>query len=267
MSIEFWKNNFIKTTGFAYRNLIIFIRSIFTLFEVIFWPLFWLISLGLLGNFIKLEKEYLAFIIIGALCFNVMNVCQLDVAFSLLFDLWSKSIKHVFLAPIKPNNFIIGATLIGILRGILVWLITSILSFYLFKFNILSAGIFPNFHFLIGIFLNSTYIGILVCIFLLLFGYRAEVAAWSITSVIILICGVYYPANILPKKLYILSRFIPLSYFLEYFRSFFGFPVDRFSSLILGYFLSITYIILNTILLKISIERAKKTGIIMRMSE
>lgn len=261
------KKEFIKTLGFAYRNYIVFIRSIFTLFEVIFWPLFGLVSVGLMGHFVKLQQEYLSFIIIGALCFSVMNVCQLDVAFSLLFDLWSKSIKHTFLAPVKSIHFIFGAAFIGIVRGISVWLITSILSFYLFKFNILSAGLFANFHFLLGIFLNSTYIGILVCIFLLNFGYRAEVAAWVITGVIILICGFYYPANILPEKLYLISRFIPLSYFFEYFRSFFGFPADRNLCLIYGYFLSILYILLNFILLELSIKRAKRTGIIMRMSE
>lgn len=261
------KENFIKILGFAYRNWIIFIRSVFTLFEIIFWPLFSLVAVGLMGNFVNLKPEHLSFIIIGALSFSVINVCQLDIAFSLLFDLWGKSMKHTFLAPIRSYHFIMGASLIGVMRGILVWLIISVLSFYLFKFNILSAGLFANGHFLLGIFLNSVYIGILVCILLLTFGYRAEVAAWSITGFIILVCGFYYPANILPEKLYLISRFIPLSYFLEYFRSFFGFPVNRNLCLSFGYLLSLFYILLNFILLELSIKRAKRTGLIMRMSE
>jgi ABC-2 type transport system permease protein len=261
------KTHFIKTIGFAYRNWIFFIRNVFTFFDIIFWPFFGLVSVGLMGYFVELKQEYLSFIIIGALCLSVMNVSQLDISFPLLVDLWAKSIKYTFLAPISSIHFIVGAGMIGIVRGFLVWLIVSVLSFYLFKVNILSVGVIPNLHFLLGIFLTSIYIGILVCVLLLLFGYRAEVAAWSLTGVIIIIGGLYYPANILPQKIYFISRFIPLSYFLEYFRSFFGFPVNRNLSLTFGYLLSIFYILLNFILLELSIKRAKRTGFIMRMSE
>lgn len=261
------KKELLKISGFAYRNLIIFLRSVFTIFEVIFWPLIGLISVGLMGNFVRLEQKYFSFILTGALGFSIMNVCQLDVAFSLLFDLWAKSLKHTFVAPVRAIHFVAGASLIGITRGILVWIFVSVLSYFLFKFNILSVGGLANFHFLCGIFLNSIYIGILVCVFLLNFGYRAEVAAWSLTSIIMLVCGFYYPANILPEKIYLISRFLPLSYFLEYYRSFFGFPVEKNLSLFYGYFLSIFYILFTLLLLEFSVKKAEKTGIIMRMSE
>ena len=48
-----------------------------------------------------------------------MSVCQLDVAYAVLYDVWSKSVKHQFLAPIGVRHLTIGSWLIGILRSIL----------------------------------------------------------------------------------------------------------------------------------------------------
>jgi len=52
------------------------------------------------------------------------------------------------------------------------------------------------------------------------------VAAWSISSLMALICGIYYPISILPTPLPEIARAIPLTYFLEYFRTFYGFDEE-----------------------------------------
>jgi ABC-2 type transport system permease protein len=252
--------------GFAYRNWIIIRRNVFTIFEIIFWPLFGLIAVGLLGSFLRLSGEEISFILIGAICFSCLHVCQIDVAYVLLFDLWGKSIKHTFLSPIKSYHFIAGSLLVGILRSILVFLLLVLFGAYAFGFDLLSPGIFPLLHFLIGIFMNAALIGILVCVLLLTFGYRAEVAAWSLTGIIMLVCGFYYPASILPEPFFILSRAIPVTYFLEYFRSFY-LPPSFPPSLTLGYSLSLLYLLAGFLLLKFTIHRARKTGLLLRLSE
>jgi ABC-2 type transport system permease protein len=52
--------------------------------------------------------------------------------------------------------------------------------------------------FLAGMFLNAAIIGILVLALVLRFGHRAEVAAWSFSYLLFLLCGLYYPVTILP---------------------------------------------------------------------
>jgi hypothetical protein len=54
-------------------------------------------------------------------------------------------------------------------------------------------------------------------------GNRAEVAAWSLVSLMLLVCGIYYPVSILPQWGTAIAALIPLTYFLEYFRHFYGF--------------------------------------------
>jgi ABC-2 type transport system permease protein len=110
-------------------------------------------------------------------------------------------------------------------------------------------------------------VGITVCILLLLFGYKADVAAWSISSLMALVCGIYYPISILPSPLPVVAKAIPLTYFLEYFRSFYGFGGERGNLLVLGFGLTGFYLMVEALLLKMVLYRARKTGFLIKLSE
>jgi ABC-2 type transport system permease protein len=107
-------------------------------------------------------------------------------------------------------------------------------------------------------------IGILVCISILTFGQKADVAAWSLSGLILLVSGIYYPVDVLPPVLQELARVIPLTYFLEYYRSIF---IPGPHHLATGAILAVFYLIMGLILFDRAIERARRTGILLRLSE
>lgn len=247
-----------------YKNWIIARRNFFTVFEVVFWPFISLFSIGLLTRFLALEPEKVSFLLAGVIAFSILQVCQIDVAYVMLFDLWSKSIKHTFISPVSGYHLVLGSLLFGVIRGTVVFLILAGISYRLFDFNFLQGGVLAVAVFLTGIYLTSASIGMLVCISLLIFGQRAEVAAWSISGILMFICGIYYPVEVLPPLVQIISRAIPLTYFLEYFRSFYGFPA---TSLKTGFFLAIFYFALGLLLLEKTVKHARKSGLLLRLSE
>jgi ABC-2 type transport system permease protein len=247
-----------------YKSWIMAKRNFFTIFEVLFWPFIGLMSIGLMANFLSMSPNAISFILIGAIAFSIVQVCQIDVAYVMLFDMWSKSIKHTFIAPVRGYHLIIGSLLFGILRGTIVSIILVILSFYAFGFNFFAPGVVPIIVFLAGLFLTSAAIGILVCISILLFGQRAEVAAWTMTGIMMFICGIYYPVTVLPESIQVIARAIPLTYFLEYMRSFYGFGA---ANITLGFALAIFYFVAGIIALDRAIIRARRSGILLRLSE
>ncbi len=198
---------------------------------------------------------------------SIIQVCQIDVAYALLYDLWAKSMKHTFIAPIHPFQLISGAWLIGMARSIIVFLLLSLCSGIAFGFNFFQPGATPLLLYLFGLFLVSVSIGIGVCILVLLFGYKAEVAAWSITSLTALICGIYYPVSILPSPLPEIAHAIPLTYFLAYFRSLYGFDEKVGELLGWGFGLTLLYLMIEAILFKWVIRHARKKGTFIRLSE
>jgi len=266
MSLLNLQRDLIQIWAFVIKNWIITKRNVFSLFEILFWPVVGFFSVGLLTNFLRLNADMSGFILIGVISMSVIQICQIDVAYVLLYDLWSKSLKHTFIAPVHPFQLFLGSWLIGVIRSFVVFLLLSLLSALAFGFDFLRPGLGPLSLFLLGLFLISAIIGISVCILVLLFGYKAEVAAWSITSLMALICGIYYPISILPSPLLEIAQAIPLTYFLEYFRSFYGFHSGR-NLLGWGFGQIGVYLAIEAVLFKIVLHRARRTGVFIKLSE
>jgi ABC-2 type transport system permease protein len=256
-----------KTRAFVFKNWIMTKRNVFTLFEVLFWPVVAFLSVGLLAEFARLDNEMKAFVLIGVVAMSTVQVCQLDVAYSFLYDVWSKAVKHSFIAPIGLRHLFMGSLFVGMVRGGVVFLILMVASSWIFGFDFTIPGSWPIALFLLGLFLSAATVGMLVCILVLLLGNRAEVAAWSMVSLMLLICGIYYPVSILPDWVVVLAELIPITYFLEYFRSFYGFEPIFSHALLKGYISVAAYLALETVLMKVAIRRAKTTGILLKLSE
>jgi len=259
-----WRGKLNQYLASAYKNWIISKRNIFTIFELFFWPMISLLSIGLLTRFLKIDGGMGSFLLVGAIALTILQVAQIDVAYVLLFDMWSKSIKNTFIAPVKSYHLVFGALLFGIARGSIVFLILVAVSHYLFGFNFLQGGLLPVMIFLAGVFSVAAVIGITVCISILTFGQKADVAAWSLSGLILLVSGIYYPVDVLPVSMQMAARAIPLTYFLEYYRSVF---IPGPHNLALGAALSVLYLVAGLILFDRSIERARRTGILLRLSE
>src|SRR4030042_3923566 len=138
------QSRLIQIWAFVFKNWIMTKRNVFSLFEILFWPVVGFLSVGLLTNFLELEADMSGFILIGIISMSVTQWCQIDVAYVLLYDLWSKSMKHTFIAPVHPFQLILGSWLIGVFRSFIVFLLFSLLSAVAFGFNFLKPGLIPS---------------------------------------------------------------------------------------------------------------------------
>jgi ABC-2 type transport system permease protein len=267
MSSSNLQSKLVQIWAFVVKNWIMTRRNVFSFFEILFWPVVGFFSIGLLTDFLSLDSNMAGFILVGIISMSVIQVCQIDVAEALLYDLWAKSMKHIFIAPVHPFQLILGSWLIGVIRSFIVFLLLSIFSSFAFGYDFFRPGVLPLGLFLVGLFLTSASVGIMVCILVLVFGYKAEVAAWSLTSLMSLVCGIYYPISILPFPLPEIARAIPLTYFLEYFRSFYGFGGGFRNLLAWGLGLATIYLILEGFLFKVVLHRARRTGLLLKLSE
>jgi ABC-type multidrug transport system ATPase subunit/ABC-type multidrug transport system permease subunit len=261
-NIYLWIN---RCRAFFARNILFSYRNVFTLVELVFWPIVSLISIGLMGDFLRLEDKALAFVLTGAIAAGTLQVAQLDVAYSLLYEVWSKSMKHTMLTPIGLSESLIGSWIVGILRGTLIFIILSIAAVLMFKFKFPGVGITAVF--LLGLFGSALLLGLLVTVLILMYGQKAEITAWMFAYVFMLLCGIYYPIDTLPIFFYNLAQFIPITYFLEYFRQSFGFTSQLTYPLFKGFGLTIVYFAIGMIIMKQAFHQARKKGIIVRLSE
>ncbi len=248
-----------------YRNLIFAKRNFFAFAEIIFWPLVSLLSIGLMGSFLGLGLNFKNFIFTGVITSGVLQITQLDVSYSVLYDIWSKSSKHTFLAPIAHLHYLIGSWIVGMLRGLIVFVLLLFLAYACYGFQAPPVPVLLVF--LSGIFLNALVVGTFVCTLILVFGQKVEVTAWSIVALLMLLCGIYYPVNYLPAPLCLLSQYIPLTYFLEYIRVPYGFTTLFSHGLAKGFAGALLYEFVCVYLLKRAFIRSCRNGKIANLSE
>lgn len=259
-------SEFAKTFAFTYRNVMMLRRNIFMLSEIVYWPFITLLSIGFMLAFLKSGTAHTAVILSGVAAFGAVQTCQLDVAYVLLFDMWSKSMKHTMAAPIRPRHFLLGSWVVGIVRGTMTLCVLAVCMRWLFHFNILKAGIPALIVFWAGLMISGLLVGMFTTVCLFTFGMRAEIIPWSIVSVLLIACGIYYPISILPPAMQAVGFSIPLTWFLEAYRGAFGLSAAPHAAL-KGFALSGVYLAVLFALLSLSHKRALRRGFILKMSE
>ena len=256
----------VRTWAFAYRNVIMARRNVFFVFELTFWPGVAMLSHGLLTRFLHLDARMTAFILVGTVALSAVQVCQLDVAYAVLFDIWSKSMKHQFLTPIGIRHMAVGSWLVGVARGVVVFALMALIGSWAFGFDFIGGGPGPLALFLLGCFLTALFGSCVVAVGLL-FGTRAETSAWAAVNFVVMLSGIYYPVSVLPDWVQLISAAVPLTYFLDAFRQGYGFEAHYAHAWLWGFGLTGLYVVLAHWGLAAAITRSRRTGLLLKLSE
>jgi ABC-2 type transport system permease protein len=262
-----WRAEGLAVWAVLVRNAIMASRNVFFFFELLFWPVVGVISIGFMTKFLSLTPAQGSFVLIGTMALSVVNVCQLEVAYAVLMDVWSKSLKHQFLAPIGIRHLTIGSWIVGMIRGLLVFVLVAALGGWAFGFAVFQPGLGAVAIFLFGCFVNAWIVGVFVCALITLFGNRAEAFAWASVNLVLMLAGIYYPISVLPDGAAAIARAIPLTYFLDAYRSHFGFATEFASPIATGLLLSAVYAAAAHLAFLGAIQRARHTGLLLKMSE
>lgn len=259
------RSSLAELMAFAYRNYSVTKNEFYSLFEMLFWPVVSLLTIGLLGDFLNLKSDEVSFILIGVIALSVIQIVQIDVAYVMLYDMWSMSMEYSVVSPAPFYKMALGAWFFGVLRGFVAFVLLLVSSINMFGF-IYKLSVLDSFLFLSGIFLSSLMIGLVNCILILIFGRRAEIFAWTLTAIVMIFCGIYYPVTILPEPFRTVGLLIPVTQFLEYFRTFYSFTPTLGNPLIIGYVEVLAYLALLFKLSEYFMNRARKTGLVLKLS-
>lgn len=257
-----WLN---RTLAFAYRSWVFSIRNGFGFAELLFWPVIGVVSIGLMAKYFQFNPEELGFVLSGAIAMGVLQVIQLDVAYALLYDIWGKSLKQTFLTPTGVYEYILGPWIVGMIRGAICFVVLYFCSILFFPFYL--PGFLPTLWFYIGLGINGLIIGLIVCVLVVLFGQRAEITAWSLATILMLISGIYYPVAELPKAVKSVASLFPLTYTLDDFRAYYGFSSGFSHSAMKIIVMSAFYLFTGFLLMKVSMNVSRKNGSMLRLSE
>jgi ABC-2 type transport system permease protein len=193
------------------------------IFDIAVWPLLDLMIWGLLTRFIETSQTELplpvGFLLGGVLIWDLLFRASQGISLAFLDDsAWSRNALNIFASPLRPSEYLAGATLWMLARVAVGWSFMAVGAYLLFSFGILEIGaallVFALAAMLFGVVMSLLVVGVI-----LRFGNTAEILAWGIAEIVSPLCAVYYPLSVLPDWAQRLAWWLPPSHVFEGMRA------------------------------------------------
>ncbi len=200
------------------RHLYHFRHNLDKLVDAFYWPVLDIVVWGL--TFAALERSgdvtsaYISMIIFGVILWYVLWRGQYEVTVSILEEFWSENLVNLFSTPLKRSEWMVSLFLLGILKLVLTFAVTSSIGLLLYQANVFP--LFPQFLIPIVILLLTGWVfGLLVGGLFLRKGTNIQSLAWAGGFILMPFSAVYYPLETLPSWVQVVAQFFPSLYAFE----------------------------------------------------
>lgn len=224
--------------------------------------LFGFVSVYLLGSSNTLYGQYL---LLGAILWEIVRVTQYSMTVSSMWNVWSRNLSNLFIAPISLAEFVTASVISALLKSVLVTVELALLAYGLFQFNLLTMGLGALLWYGLNLALFSCSVGLLLLGLIFRFGTRIQALGWTLIFIFQPLCATYFPVAVLPKALQFLAYALPSTYFFEAARvSLLSGAID-WSTFGWPFLLNIIYIVVGFGLFYFYYHRARVTGQMARL--
>ncbi len=171
---------------------------------------------ALTGQEANIDGRFLVlYLVIGTLVWRYLTSVFYWITEVISIERWEGTIEYTLMAPIRRSVHMAGQTIwavfysmffTGVILGVTVWI---------FALDLSTANLFGGFLMLIAGSLSFIGISIMVSVLPLLFPERGAQMTHIVIAVLLLVSGVYYPIEVLPKALQTLGVLSPATYVLN----------------------------------------------------
>ena len=246
-----------------YKQYKIMLRSPSELAWLFVYPFIGLLSTGLFATYVTAAggpPESILFVLVGVIAWNFYDLSQRSITYAITFDIWDDCLKHGMVTSSGIKEFIIGNSIFGLASSVLGFLLVGAVGIAVFGFNVFASGIILILA-LIPVFIFATAVGLLIDALMVMKGHNWMSLIWSISGVIMIFSGVYYPVSVLPEAVQSISYILPTTYAVDAVRSSLGFAGMQITeSIIYAFLLSFVYVLLCAFVFRTALHRSKKTG-------
>lgn len=252
------------------RQFFLYKGNLMRLISMFLWPLISILQWGFVMRYLsKLGESTISFttVILGAVVmYEFMTRIMNGIMVAFLEDVWSRNFLNLFASPIKIEEYLFGLVLFSIVVGSVNFLIISIITALLFKYNLFKFGVVV-WSMLFNLFIFGVAFGFFVSAIIFKFGPAAEWISWPIPALLSIVSGIFYPISILPQWLQYISKIFPTTYIFECLRKVIlneAAATQVVYNFTLSFVLSFAFLSLNFLLFLKIYKYNLKTGAIVR---
>jgi ABC-2 type transport system permease protein len=155
-------------------------------------------------------------LMVGAIFWNYLSVVFGWIAETIAVERWEGTLEYTMMAPIRRSSRLIGQVAYAMVYGLIhTALIFVVLMLFFRGLDLSRANPGTAFAFMILGSFSFVGVGIMAAILPLLYVERGAQMTFVVQSALLLVSGVYYPIDILPGWMQVLSHFSPATYVLD----------------------------------------------------
>ena len=262
--------------GAMVTRYVYLLRSSWTrIVDLIYWPALQMITWGFLQTYLaRLPHDgaagkgtMAAGTLIGAiLLWDILFRGQIGFSMTFMEEMWSRNLGNLLMSPLRPVEFLLALATMSVLRLAIGIIPVSILAIWFFGFNLWDMGLALA-AFFANLIVTSWSIGLIVAGLLLRNGMGAESVAWTVTFLLLPLCGVYYPVSVLPAWLRAVSWALPPTYVFEGMRHILVEHVFRADLMLESFALNVLLFSCASVAFLVLLRSAREIGSLLQMGE
>ncbi len=161
-------------------------------------------------------------LVVGALLWNFMSTLYNEIAMSIAYERWEGTLEYTFMAPVSRFIHLLGISLFSLCNSIIQTVIVLVGLLVLTDLNLSGANI-PGVLITIAISaIAFVGLGLIAAVLPVMSPERGAEATHIFQGSLLLVSGVYYPVEVLPRWLQPLSALSPATYTLSACRKLIG---------------------------------------------
>lgn len=244
------------------QELYITKRSLEVIIDLFFFSTITIVGFGLTSVYLtgQIDGAPAYYLILGLLLWEIVRVDQYSISVGALWNIWSRNLSNMFVAPLTMTEYIAALMFSAVVKSAVVFLLLSVLTALLFKFNIFSLGIINLLLFFVNLTLFSWTIGLLLLGLIFLYGTRIQALAWGLIFLFQPLAATFFPVGVLPKFIQPVSYLLPPTYVFEAAREALEDPIVNWQLFSVGLLENLIYFVFILWVFRRMLARSKETG-------
>lgn len=161
-------------------------------------------------------------LVVGALLWNYLSWLYNEIAMSIAYERWEGTLEYTFMAPVSRLVHLLGVSLYSLLNSVVTSVIVLAGLVLFTGLNLRGANLIGVLIVVAVSTLAFVGLGLIAAVFPVMSAERGAEATHIFQGSLLLVSGVYYPIEVLPKWLQPLSAISPATYTLSACRKLFG---------------------------------------------
>lgn len=256
------------------RHVYILSRSVPRLLEIMYWPSVQMIMWGFVSRFFAMggngnmtSLDVALGTLLGAvLLWDVLFRTQIGLSISYLEEIWARNMGHLFVSPLRPYEWVSALMLVSLARALIGIVPAALLAIPFYGFSIFDLGL-PLLLFFFNLVLMGWWLGLLITAMLIKAGPGAESLAWMTTFALAPFCAVYYPPDVLPHWMQMVSDGLPAAHVFNGLRALVADGTFLADKMAWAFGLNIMYMAIGFGVLQWAFNDARKHGTLLQAGE